>query len=262
MAPPSDMDEAGGEARTAGVVGDAEGVAEALSEAGLRTVSGDAESVLAADPGVLVAVGEGALLDLAGRTPPAAILPVEAGRGVRSVPREALAEVGARLAAGDWTVEDHPLLGIEWAGERTTAFFDAMLVTAEPAEISEFTVRAGGEHVARFRADGVVATTPAGSSGYTRTAGGPVVDPGLELLVVVPVAPFATSLDHWVVPPEATLAVERDEAAVEVLADDRSVGAAPVGDPVRLAVTGRVDIVRVPEGLSPFARREAELEKL
>lgn len=262
MAPPSGMDEAGGEARTVGVVGDAEGVAEALSAAGLRTVSGDAESVLAADPAVLVAVGEGALLALARRAPPVPILPVEAGRGVRSVPRETLGEVGERLAAGDWTVEGQPLLGIEWAGERTTAFFDAMLVTAQPADISEFTVRADGDHVARFRADGVVATTPAGSSGYTRSAGGPVVDPGLEVLVVVPVAPFATSLDHWVVPLDASLTVERDEAAVEVLADDRSVGDAPVGDPVRLAPTDRVDIVRVPEGLSPFGHPEAELEKL
>ncbi len=256
------MDESGEGAQTAGVVGGADGVAESLSEAGVHTVEGDTESVLAADPAVLVAVGEGALLDLARRTPPVPILPVEAGRGVRSVPREALAGVGGRLAAGDWTLEGHPLLGLEWGGERTTAFLDAMLVTAEPADISEFTVRADGERVARFRADGVVAATPAGSPGYTRTAGGPVVAPGLDVLAVVPVAPFATSLDHWVVPPEATLTVERDEAAVEVLADDRSAGVAPVGDPVRLAPTGRVDIVRVPEGLSPFSRREAELEKL
>jgi NAD+ kinase len=256
------MDGAAGEARTAGVVGDADGVVDSLSEAGLRPVDGDVGSVLAADPAVLVAVGEEALLRLARRTPPVPILPVGAGRGVRSVPREALAEVGGRLAAGDWTVEDHPLLGLEWTGERTTAFFDAMLVTAEPADISEFTVRADGEHVASFRADGVVATTPAGSPGYTRTAGGPVVDPGLDVLAIVPVAPFATSLDHWVVPLRATLTVERDEAAVEVLADDRSVGDAPVGDPVRLAPTGRVDIVRVREGLSPFGRSQAELEKL
>lgn len=256
------MDEAGVEARTVGVVGDAEGVADSLSEGGLSTVVGGAETVLAADPAVLVAVGEGVLLGLARRAPPVPILPVEAGRGVRSVPREALAEVGERLAAGDWAVEDHPLLGVEWAGGRTTAFFDAMLVTAGPADISEFTVRADGENVARFRADGVVATTPAGSPGYTRTAGGPVVAPSLDVLVVVPIAPFATSLDHWVVPLEAAITVERDEAAVEVLADDRSAGPASVGDAVRLAPTGRVDIVRVPEGLSPFGHREAELEKL
>jgi NAD+ kinase len=256
------MDEAGGQARTAGVVGDADGVAASLLAAGLRTVEGDTDSVLSADPAILVAVGEGALLELARRAPPVPILPVEAGRGVRSVPRAALPGVGERLTTGEWSVEEHPLLDLAWDGGETTAFFDAMLVTAGPADISEFTVRAGGEHVARFRADGVVATTPAGSPGYARTAGGPVVDPGLDVLVVVPVAPFATSLGHWVVPPEISLTVERDEAAVEVLADDRSAGDAPVGDPVRVAVTGRVDVVRVPEGLSPFGRRERELEKL
>ncbi len=259
------MDEAGGDVHTAGVVvegDDADGLADVLSAAGVRPVEGDVESVLAADPEVVVAVGEGAVTSLARRCPSAPILPVEAGGGVRSVPRDGLAGAARRLAAGDWGVEEHPLLGLAWDGEGTSAFFDAMLVTAGPADISEFAVQAGGEPVARFRADGVAVATPAGSPGYNRSAGGPVVTPGLGVLAVVPVAPFATSLDHWVVPLEAAITVERDEAAVEVLADDRSVGQAPVGDPLRLETAGRVDLVRVPEGRSPFGPGEGELEKL
>jgi NAD+ kinase len=259
------MDEAGGETRTAGVVvegDDADGVPAALSGAGVRPVEGDVESVLAADPDLVVAVGEDALARIARREPPVPILPVEAGRGVRSVPREALGDAAGHLAAGDWHVEAHPLLGLAWDGRETSTLFDAMLVTAGPADISEFAVQAGGEPVARFRADGVAVATPAGSPGYNRSAGGPVATPGLEVLVVVPVAPFATSLDHWVVPPDAAITVERDEAAVEVLADDRSVGRAPVGDPVRLGAAGQVGLVWVPEGVSPFGPGAGELEKL
>lgn len=249
-------------APTAGVVGDAGRVADALSAAGLDHVEGDADAVLASNPSVLVAVGERALAALARRTPSAPILPVEAGRGVRSVPSGAVAAAAERLAAGDWRVENHPVVGLEWPGGRVEAFLDAMLVTAEPADISEFAVRASGERVARFRADGVVVATPAGSPGYARTAGGPVASPGLDVLVVVPVAPFATTLDHWVVPlGDVTVTVERDEAPVELLADDRSVGTAPVGDPVRLAPTGQVGVVRLPAGRSPFGPGDAELEK-
>lgn len=259
------MTQEGDGAPTAGVVGDAGGVADALSAAGLDPVEGDADAVLASDPSVVVAVGERALAALARQHPSVPILPIEAGRGVRSVPSGAVEAAAERLAAGGWRVEDHPLVGLEWPGGRSVAFLDAMLVTAEPADISEFAVRAAGDRVARFRADGVVAATPAGSPGYARTAGGPVASPGLglEVLVVVPVAPFATSLDHWVVPLEdVAVTVERDEAPVEVLADDRSVGTAPVGDPVELVSAGHVGVVRLPEGRSPFGSRDAELEKL
>ncbi len=256
------MDEAGGKTPTVGVVGDVDGLAESLESAGFRPVGGDLDTVLSAEPSVVLAVGERTLAALARRNPPAPVLPVAAGRGVRSVPRTTVTAAAERLAAGDWDVDEHPLFGLEWSGrERTSAVFDAMLVTAEPADISEFTVRANGERVARFRADGVLAATPAGTPGYARTAGGPVVTPGLDVLVVVPVAPFATSLDHWVVPlGETTITVERDEAPVEVLADDRSVGTAPVGDPVRLRSAGRLDVIRVPEGRSPFDRAEPETE--
>lgn len=257
------MDEAGG-VTDCGVVGDAGDVRDALAAAGIESIEGEADAVLAAEPSAILAVGERALTALARREPSAPILPIDAGRGVRSVPRSAVGAAVERLASGDWDLDRHPLLGLEWPdGDRTTAFFDAMLVTAEPADISEYTVRAGGDRVARFRADGVLAATPAGTSGYARTAGGPVVTPGLGVLVVVPIAPFATTLDHWVVPAgNVALTVERDEAPVEVLADDRSAGTAPVGDPVRLLSAGHVDVVRVPEGCSPFDRGAAELEKL
>lgn len=258
------MDEAGETTPTAGVVGEADGLVAALESAGFRTVAGDAPTVLAGEPSVVVAAGETALAAVASLDPVTPVLPVEAGRGVRSVPSAELDAALPRLAEGAWETDRHPLLGVDWAGrDPAHALLDTMLVTAEPAEISEFTVTADGERVARFRADGVVVATPAGTPGYARTAGGPVVTPGLPVFVVVPVAPFATSLDHWVVPAaETSVTVERDEAPVEVLADDRSLGVAPVGEPVRLRPTGRLDAVRVPEGRSPFGRAERELEKL
>jgi NAD+ kinase len=256
------MAEEAGQAPTVGIVGDGD-AADVLAAAGASPVSGGAEAAVGADPSVLVAVGESALAALARLEPPAPVLPVAAGRGVRSVPSERLRSAARRLVDGDWTVDRHPLLGVETDDERASVVFDAMLVTAQPADISEFSVRAGGEHVAQFRADGVVLATPAGSSGYSRAAGGPVVAPGMDALVVVPVAPFATTLDHWVVPLDcAEVRVEREEAPVEVLADDRAVDTASVGRPVRVRPVGTFDVVRVPESVSPFDSRGRELEKL
>ncbi len=252
-----------GSVSSVAVVGEDAAVVEALSSAGLSPTAEGAATALDSDPEVVVAVGEQALLAVARQRPSVPVLPVDAGAGVRSVPRERATEAGTRLAAGDWRTDTHPVLAIDGGTGASHALLDAMLVTAEPAHISEFTVVAGDDHVAQFRADGVVAATPAGSGGYARAAGTPLMAPGPEVLAIAPVAPFATNLDHWVVPAsDLTITVERDAATVEILADDRTVGHASVGTAVNVSTDGAVETVHVPEGRSPFDRHGAELEKL
>lgn len=262
------MDE-GGAVTQVGVVGDdavaptvAE-VASAVTAAGGTVVADTREGALDADPDVVVTVGEPSLLGLARSRPDVPLLPVAAGSGVRSVPSDRLPAAISRLRSGDWTTATHPLLSVTAGDERALALLDATAVTAEPADISEYTVGTDDETVARFRADGVVVATPAGTGGYARAAGAPVVAPETDVLAVVPIAPFATSTDHWIVPAtEVTVTVERDEADVEIVADGRSVALATVGDPVRFARSGSVRTVVVPEGRSPYAAGDAELEKL
>lgn len=248
-----------------GIVGDdTSDVVEALTGLAADPVVDTPENVLATSPDAVVAVGEAGLLALARCRPAAPILPVAAGAGVRSVPRESVDDALSRLVAGDWTTVCQPLLSVGGADtQRSLALMDAMAVTAEPAHISEYTLTAGGEQVARFRADGIVVATPAGTRGYARAAGAPVVQPGLDVLVAVPIAPFATSLDHWVVADdEVTVTVERNESAVDVLADDRAIGVATLDDVVSIRADGAIETIRVPEGQSPFVEPGTELEKL
>lgn len=250
---------------TVGVTGHETAAAvDAVDATGAETVVDSVGGVLDSDPDFVVACGESSLLAVARERPSMPVLPVDAGPGVRSVPRERLGDAATRLASGDWRTERHPLLAVDVReDQRALALMDAMAVTTEPARISEFTVRAGDERLARFRADGVVVAAPAGTPGYARAAGSPVVPPGPSVVTVTPVAPFATDLDHWVVPArDLTIAVERDEATVDVLADDRTVGIAEIGRPVSITTDGSVELVRVPEGSSPFEPTGMELEKL
>jgi NAD+ kinase len=249
----------------AGLVGaDTGNAADALAAAGVETVVDDPAAVLDYDIDAVVTVGESGLLSVARRRPDTPVLPVDAGTGVRSVPAERLADAAAGLAAGDWTTERHPLLSVDADGtDGSLALFDAMTVTTEPAHISEFSVTASGEAVAQFRADGLVVATPAGTCGYARAAGAPVIPPESAVLAIVPIAPFATTLDHWVVPDgRVTVTVERDDATVDVLADDRTIGTAAVGTSVGIASDGAIETIRLPTGASPFATPGTELEKL
>jgi len=235
------------------VVGGDESVAAAVETAGGDPRSGPASTVV---PGsdYVVAVGEPALLAVARTGPSGPVLPVAAGRGVRSVPHEGVGEALTALVGGEYRCDSHPVYDAA-VGERTRTrtLLDCLLVTTEPAQISEFAVHAGGELVAQFRADGVAVATPAGSAGYARRAGGPVLPPETDAAVVVPVAPFATDTDHWVVPPQKlSVSVERDVAAVDVVADERVVGAVTPADPVTLTPADAVEVAVVSASQSPY----------
>ena len=239
-----------------GVVGAADAAVErAVRGAGGVPVVGAAAEV-STETAFVVAVGEPALLAVSRATPNVPVLPVAAGRGVRSVPRGAVEPALEALLTGDYTVERHPLLRVR-VGDRTTAraLTDVMLASAEPAQISEYEVRTSGERVARFRADGVVLATPAGSSGYARSAGGPVVPPGAGVLAVVPVSPFSTDVDHWVLPlGNVTVSVERDETDIHMVADDRVVGLVDRSEPAKISSADTLRVAVVDASRSCFER--------
>jgi NAD+ kinase len=216
------------------VVGPAAGpVLDALD--GTRAVAVDATpgDIPAVD--AVVSVGETATAAVGRVRPSVPVLPVDAGPGFRSVPSDAVGAGVADLLAGRWTPLEHPVAALRADGVHERVVMDAMLVTAEPARISEYAVHSRGGPVDSIRADGVVVALPAGSHGYARAADGPVVAPETGVAAVVPVAPFATDADHWVLPLDGlALTVERDETPVELLADDRTVG--PVDPDARVRV--------------------------
>ncbi|WP_336338986.1 NAD(+)/NADH kinase [Haloarcula brevis] len=228
---------------TVGVVGD-EALADALRNAGVAVERDSGGTVPGTDR--IVAVGQAAVAAVARADGDPLVLPVAAGRGVRSVSRDDA--VAAVSALSDARVETHPVLRVTMPdGTVEQAFWDVTLVTADAARISEFTVASTADRIGRFRADGVVIATAAGSSGYAHHVGGPTLAPSKQA-VVAPIAPFATDPDHWVLPVVGLSAsVERDEATVELLVDDRvsrTIGyqetvTISLGSPVRTAVVAQ-----------------------
>lgn len=253
---------------TVGVVGDAPAAVDAAEGAGAETVTGDAAgttgdagadlasaaaAVVDAAPDLAVAVGEAALLALVRAGVAAPVVPVAAGRGVDSVPRDAAGPAVEAALAGDVERRDHPVYAVTVAGEPAARILaDAGLFAEEPAHISEYSVRTPAGRVARFRADGVVVGTPAGSHGYLSAAGGPVIQPGTGVVGVTPVARFATKRERWVVRPSGlVLAVERGETPVSLVADDRTVRRVPPGEPVRFEADGTLTTLRTADS-QPF----------
>ncbi|WP_256299021.1 ATP-NAD kinase [Haloarchaeobius salinus] len=240
---------------TVGVVGAEQDTVEriraAVAEANAVPLAGDATSV--GDAAFVVAGGERALGELASAEVDVPVLAVDAGAGVRSV---AAADASAAIAAvldDEIARTTRRAFAVRVGDERHQAVFDVTLVTTEPARISEYCVAAGGEVVSQFRADGVVVATPAGSRGYARAAGGPVVAGTAPVAAVVPIAPFAIDTNHWVVSNEdVVLSVERDEGSVSLLVDDRAVGTVDPAAPVRLSPGHELELLCPPGSQPPW----------
>lgn len=238
-----------------GVIGGSSAVVDAVSAGGGDPVTGDAEAVVGSDPVLVVAVGEGALVDLVVAGVEVPVLPVSVADAVRPIPASAVEPAVETVLADEFDATTYPLLAVtDPAGEeRARVLFDLALVTAEPARISEYTVLHAGERVATFRADGVVVTAPAGSTGYARAAEGPVVAPGTGVVAVVPISPFVTDADHWVLPADGVgLRVERDETPVRLVADGREVGSVGSGDTLEVSTRGALTVAVVDASAGVF----------
>lgn len=91
-------------------------------------------------------------------------------------------------------VEKRMRIEISLDGERVgEALNEAVIVTSRPAKMLRFTVEIDGILAERFRADGMLISTPTGSTAYAMSAGGPIVDPGVEGFLLVPLAPYMLS---------------------------------------------------------------------
>lgn len=165
---------------------------------------------------LVITVGEAPLSNCASRGERRPILPVAIDAEWSPTPTELPELLGSLADRQLPTIDVHPLV-VSVAESESTAAFDTTLITSEPARISEYALSVDGRPHATFRADGVVVASPLGSYGYARAAGGPQLGFGTGL-AVVPIAPFATMTDTWVLQPPVSVVVERDDS-VSVFAD-------------------------------------------
>jgi len=85
---------------------------------------------------------------------------------------------------------------------------EIVLMTASPAKMIEFEIIVDGALMEDFRADGVIIATSTGSTAYAMSAGGPIVDPRVDAIVLVPMAPFKLSSRPWVIPGNSIIEVK------------------------------------------------------
>jgi len=239
----------------------------------LRDVAGpDAATIERGKVDVLLTLGgDGTLLRAArfdeGQSVP--ILGVNLGRlgFLTCCPADMMEEALRRFAAGDYVVEKRMTLDarVRDTGGRDRARWralnDVVLHKGGFARVVTMRVQANGDTVARYSADGLVMATPTGSTAYNLSAGGPVVFPTLETILVTPVSAHTLALRPLVLPPSTEVIVQAEDGPEELLVTvDGQVGTTfAIGEMLVVRKSDRsVPIVRFGEG-SFFATMREKL---
>jgi NAD+ kinase len=164
------------------------------------------------------------------------------GAGAYAV-RERMGLTGEILAAGRRSRHD----------TRFTALNDIVVARGALARVVRLDVTIDESHLATFVADGLVVSSPTGSTGYSFSAGGPILDPQSRNLVVTPIAGYLSAIRSIVVSPRQvvrTRVLDAHEALISI--DGREDHRVEVGDVVEVRALERPIRFVEPDGAMPF----------
>ena len=119
--------------------------------------------------------------------------------------------------------EKRMMLSVELDGKTYTALNDIFIGKSEPQPIYTV-VSIDGEPIDRYHSDGIIVATPTGSTGYSLSAGGPVLDPSLDGIIINPVCPHSLHSRPFVVSADSTICLYDKEFNVNVTVDGKLVG--------------------------------------
>lgn len=164
-----------------------------------------------------------------------------------SVESEEMLPALRKLSKGEFTEHDLTLLsGTMPSGQKLTAVNDLCINRSMMGGILHLEMLVEEELIARVAGDGVVVATPTGSTAYALSAGGPILDPHLPAMLVVPIAPHQLSLRPVVLPHSVRVRLKIGKirrSGPFVSADGTPVGSLKAGE--ELVVTTTSDYCKV-----------------
>jgi NAD+ kinase len=143
-----------------------------------------------------------------------------------------LEETVAMLTQGRYRLEDRNTVEVVLPdGTTALGINDIVVEKIDSQRLVVLDVEVDGEHFLRHRADGLVVATSMGSTAYSFSAGGPLMDPRVDGILVTPVAPHSLFDRSLVIPSDSVVTITvADNRSVRVSADGREVGSMVEGE--------------------------------
>lgn len=112
------------------------------------------------------------------------------------------------ILTGNYFVERRNQLLVWHNHDLPPALNEVVLMTRKPAKMLHIQIRVDDEIVEELRADGLIIATPSGSTAYSMSAGGPIIDPKVKAFIIVPICPFKLGARPTVVSDESIIKVK------------------------------------------------------
>ncbi len=164
------------------------------------------------------------------------------------------------LQQGSYTLEPRMTLEVRHRGRTFTALNDMVITATGAARLIHIRVWYRNEFLGAYKADGVIISTPTGSTAYNLAAGGPIVYPELEVVLVTPICAHTLSLRPVILPASGSLRVQAEGRGVGILlsADGQEQSEITSNETVVIEQGRPVRMVRLPEapGFYDILRRK------
>ena len=156
-----------------------------------------------------------------------------------------------RLIAGDYEQESRMMLnGKAYLSDGRTeegwALNDIVITRSGSLQIIQFNIYVNGQFLNDYKADGMIITTPTGSTGYNLSAGGPLVEPRAKLIVLTPICPQSLNQRSIILSPEDVIEIEIPQGregriqTVEASFDGTHVIPLETGDRIRIVQSEKI----------------------
>ena len=161
--------------------------------------------------------GDGVMLEAARRATPAAIpiLGINMGRvGYMTELEMTELDLLEKIFEGDYYLDERAMIRVEIRSNNGSSKFtayalnEAVVANGSTARIIDLQLSDSGRLVSEYRADGLVIATPTGSTAYSLSAGGPIIDPKLSCFCVTPICPHSLIARPLIFPDSAVLEVK------------------------------------------------------
>ena len=140
-------------------------------------------------------------------------------------------------------IENRMALKVSVGDQSFYAVNDVYVTKTEPGKISELFVECDNREVCRYRADGIVLATPEGSTAYSMSAGGPVLDTKLNAIIMTPVCPHSLISCSIVFSPDKTITIgssfNGDDDRIHVVVDGDIISNLQKGEKVTVCPSDR-----------------------
>lgn len=157
--------------------------------------------------------GDGTILRLVHRLPhlQAPLLGINLGNlgFLADIPLDEIYPSLQELLDGHYTIQARMMMeGVIAGGEKCYAVNEIVVHRSQNASLIDLSISVDGQYVNTFSADGIIISTPSGSTAYSLSAGGPIISPDLDAFVITPICPHTISNRPIVVMPKEEIQVQ------------------------------------------------------